>query len=31
MKKLDYTNLFSSHDLKKNDKIFKDIIINQKI
>ena len=28
---IDYTNLFSPHDLKKNDKIIKDIIINQKI
>ena len=28
---LDYTYLFSSHDLKKNDKIIKDIIINQNI
>ena len=28
---LDYTNLFSPHDFKKNDKIIKDIIINQKI
>ena len=27
---IDYTNLFSSHDFKKNDKIIKDII-NQKI
>ena len=27
---LDYTNLFSPHDFKKNDKIIKDIIINQK-
>ena len=26
-----YTNLFSPHDFKKNDKIIKDIIINQKI
>ena len=24
-------NLFSSHDFKKNDKIIKNIIINQKI
>ena len=28
---IDYTNLFSPHDFKKNDKIIKDIIINQKI
>ena len=28
---IDYTNLFSSHDFKTNDKIIKDIIINQKI
>ena len=28
---IDYTNLFSPHDLKKNDRIIKDIIINQKI
>ena len=28
---LDYTYLFSPHDLKKNDKIIKDIIINQNI
>ena len=28
---LDYTNLFSPHDFKKNDKIIKDIIINQNI
>ena len=27
---IDYTNLFSPHDLKKNDKIIIDIIINQK-
>ena len=27
---IDYTNLFSPQDLKKNDKIIKDIIINQK-
>ena len=27
---IDYTNLFSPHDFKKNDKIIKDIIINQK-
>ena len=26
-----YTNMLSSHDFKKNDKIIKDIIINQKI
>ena len=31
MTKLDSTNLFSPHDFKKNDKIIKDIIINQKI
>ena len=28
---IDYTNLFSPHDFKKNDKVIKDIIINQKI
>ena len=28
---IDFTNLFSPHDFKKNDKIIKDIIINQKI
>ena len=28
---IDYTNLLSPHDFKKNDKIIKDIIINQKI
>ena len=28
---IDYTNLFSPHDFKKNDKIIKDIIINQKM
>ena len=28
---IDYTNLFSPHNFKKNDKIIKDIIINQKI
>ena len=28
---IDYTNLFSPHDFKKNDKIIKDIIINKKI
>ena len=28
---IDYTNLFSPHDFKKNDKIIKEIIINQKI
>ena len=28
---IDYTNLFSPHDFKKNDKIIKDISINQKI
>ena len=28
---IDYTNLFSPHDFKKNDIIIKDIIINQKI
>ena len=28
---IDYTNLFSPYDFKKNDKIIKDIIINQKI
>ena len=28
---IDYTNLFSSNDCKKNDIIIKDIIINQKI
>ena len=28
---IDYTNLFSPHDFKKNDEIIKDIIINQKI
>ena len=28
---IDYTNLFPPHDFKKNDKIIKDIIINQKI
>ena len=28
---IDYTNLFSPHDFKKNDKITKDIIINQNI
>ena len=28
---IDYTNLFSPHGFKKNDKIIKDIIINQKI
>ena len=28
---IDYTNLFSPHDFKNNDKIIKDIIINQKI
>ena len=27
----DYTNLFSPHDFKKNNKIIKDIIINQNI
>ena len=27
---IDYTSLFSPHDFKKNDKIIKDIIINQK-
>ena len=26
-----FTNLFSPHNFKKNDKIIKDIIINQKI
>ena len=30
-KLLDYTNLFSPNDFKKNDKIIKDIIINQEI
>ena len=28
---IDYTYLFSPHDFKKDDKIIKDIIINQKI
>ena len=28
---IDYTNLFSPHDFKTNDKIIKDIIINQNI
>ena len=28
---IDFTNLFSPYDFKKNDKIIKDIIINQKI
>ena len=28
---IDYTNLFSPHDFKKDDKIIKDIIINQNI
>ena len=28
---IDYTNLLSPHDFKNNDKIIKDIIINQKI
>ena len=28
---IDYTNLFSLRDFKKNDKIIKDIIINQKV
>ena len=28
---IDYTNLFSPHDFKTNNKIIKDIIINQKI
>ena len=28
---IDYTNLFSPHNFKKNDKIIKDIIINQNI
>ena len=28
---IDYTNLFSPHDFKKNDKIIKGIIINQNI
>ena len=28
---IDYTNLFSPHDFKKNDKTIKDIIINQNI
>ena len=28
---IDYTNLFSPHDFKKNDKIINDIIINEKI
>ena len=28
---IDYTNLFSPHDFKKNDKIIKEIIINRKI
>ena len=28
---IDYTNLFSPHDFKKNDKIITDIIINQNI
>ena len=28
---IDYTDLFPSHDFKKNDKIIKDIIINQNI
>ena len=28
---IDYTNLFSADDFKKNDKFIKDIIINQKI
>ena len=27
---IDYTNLLSPQDFKKNDKIIKDIIINQK-
>ena len=27
---IDYTNLFSPHEFKKNDQIIKDIIINQK-
>ena len=27
---IDYTNLFSPNDFKKNDKIIKDITINQK-
>ena len=31
MTKLDYTNLFSPQDFKKNDIIIKDIIINQNI
>ena len=30
-KLLDYTNLFSPNDFKKNDKIIKDILINQEI
>ena len=28
---IDYTYLFSPHDFKKNNKIIKDIIINQNI
>ena len=28
---IDYTDLFSPHDFKKNDKIIKDIIIDQNI
>ena len=28
---IDFTNLFSPNDFKKNNKIIKDIIINQKI
>ena len=28
---IDYTNLFSPHDFKKNDKIIRDITVNQKI
>ena len=28
---IDYSNLFSPHNFKENDKIIKDIIINQNI
>ena len=28
---IDYANLFSPHEFKENDKIIKDIIMNQKI
>ena len=28
---IDYTNLFSPHDFKKNDKVIKDIIITENL